>query len=84
MNHLQDFLTLIATAIEYFFFAYLAVALMIHSLKPLDAVMGCSKQSSPLRQQFLSPTGSDRLPQGRHLRVWLVSTEPKASGCQRV
>jgi len=38
MNHLQDFLTLLATAIEYFFFAYLAIALMVHSLKPLDAV----------------------------------------------
>ncbi len=38
MATLQDFLTLIATAIEYFFLAYLAVALMVYSLKPLDAV----------------------------------------------
>jgi len=33
MDNLQDFLTLAATVIEYFFFAYLAVAFMIYSLK---------------------------------------------------
>ena len=66
MDTLQDFLTLIATAIEYFFFAYLAVALMVYSLKPLAAV------------QLLCPTGSDRFTQVRHLRVWLVSAEPES------
>lgn len=44
MNNLQDFLTLIATAIEYFFFAYLAVALMVYSLKPLDVVQPLKTQ----------------------------------------
>lgn len=33
MDQLQDFLTLAATVIEYFFFAYLSIALMVYSLK---------------------------------------------------
>ncbi|PSB24325.1 hypothetical protein [Stenomitos frigidus] len=33
METLQDFLTLTATVVEYFFFAYLAVAFMVYSLK---------------------------------------------------
>ncbi len=53
MNNLQDFLTLIATAIEYFFFAYLAVALMVYSLKPLDVV-----QSLKTEQQTVTATVS--------------------------
>lgn len=38
MDTLQDFLTLAATVIEYFFFAYLAVALMVYSLQSPDTV----------------------------------------------
>lgn len=33
MDTLQDFLTLIATVVEYFLFAYLAIAFMVYSLK---------------------------------------------------
>ncbi|MBW4469934.1 MAG: hypothetical protein KME45_05960 [Stenomitos rutilans HA7619-LM2] len=33
MENLQDILTLAATVVEYFFFAYLAVAFMVYSLK---------------------------------------------------
>ena len=33
MDHFQDFLTLAATVVEYFFFAYLSVAFMVYSLK---------------------------------------------------
>lgn len=33
MDTLQDFLTLTATVIEYFFFAYMAVAFMVYSLQ---------------------------------------------------
>ena len=37
MNNLQDFLTLLATIVEYFFFAYLAGAFMVYSLKSPSA-----------------------------------------------
>jgi hypothetical protein len=33
MDNFQDFLTLAATVVEYFFFAYLAVAFIIYSIK---------------------------------------------------
>ncbi|MBW4692869.1 MAG: hypothetical protein KME27_14025 [Lyngbya sp. HA4199-MV5] len=33
MENLQDILTLAATVVEYFFFAYLAVAFVVYSLK---------------------------------------------------
>lgn len=66
MNNLQDFLTLIATAIEYFFFAYLAVALMVHSLKPLDAV-----QPLKTEQQTVTAAGSQS--------YWERSVNPNTS-----
>jgi hypothetical protein len=33
MDTFQDFLTLTATVIEYFFFAYVAIAFMVYSLQ---------------------------------------------------
>lgn len=55
MNNLQDFLTLIASAIEYFFFAYLAVALMVYSLKPLDAVQPLKTEKQTVTAAVAQP-----------------------------
>ena len=58
MDHLQDFLTLVATVIEYFFFAYLAVAFMVYSLKPLktDKPIVAAEVSRPYWEQSVDPS----------------------------
>jgi|GEM_PF-1333026 len=60
MDNLQDVLTLAATAVEYFLFAYVAVAFLVYSLKSPSLVKASRAVSVPqkLWEQSLSPTAS--------------------------
>jgi len=60
MDNLQDFLTLAATVVEYFFFAYLTIAFLVYSLKsPITTKqVKTAPVSQPVVERSLDPTPS--------------------------
>ncbi|PSB34925.1 hypothetical protein [Stenomitos frigidus] len=60
MDNLQDVLTLAATVVEYFLFAYVAVAFLVYSLKSPSVVKPLRVVSVPQKtwERSLSPTAS--------------------------
>jgi hypothetical protein len=58
MDNLQDALTLAATVVEYFLFAYLAVAFMFYALKSPSAAPRVAFVSQKTWERSVAPTAS--------------------------
>lgn len=65
MENLQDILTLAATVVEYVFFAYLAIAFMVYSLKspsPTQSVRPTSAPAASVPHKVWEPTAKSGVP----------------------